>query len=93
MWMVVSPPSAIACRAKFSMPCAWLLGLIETRNLFAGNLTRQPAFLNKPMRKINDLRNTDYIMNNTLFLGVYPGIDAPQIEYMLDKLSDFFDKT
>ena len=63
---------------------------IETRNLFAGNLTRQPAFLDKPMRKINDLENTDYVMNNTFFVGVYPGIDENQIDYMLNKFSQFF---
>jgi len=63
---------------------------IETRNLFAGNLTRQPAFLDKQMRKINNLENTDYIMNNTFFIGVYPGIDDAQIEYMIDKFTKFF---
>ena len=63
---------------------------IETRNLFAGNLTRQPAFKDKPMRKINDLENTDYIMNNTFFVGVYPGIDDMQIEYMLDIFTKYF---
>ena len=47
---------------------------IETRNLFAGNITRQPAFQDKQLRKINDLGNTDYIMDNTFFVGVYPGI-------------------
>jgi len=65
---------------------------IETRNLFAGNLTRQPAFLNKQMRKINDLENTDYVMNNTFFVGVYPGIDDDQIDYMIDKFTQFFNR-
>ena len=63
---------------------------IETRNLFAGNITRQPAFQDKPMRKINDLGNTDCVMNNTFFVGVYPGIDDEQIEYMLDTFTKFF---
>ena len=63
---------------------------IETRNLFAGNLTRQPAFLDKPMRKINNIENTDYIMHNTFFIGVYPGINDSQIEYMLDIFTRFF---
>jgi len=63
---------------------------IETRNLFAGNLTCQPAFQDKPMRKINDLGNTNYIMNNTFFVGLYPGIDDAQIEYMLDTFTKFF---
>ena len=63
---------------------------IETRNLFAGNLTRQPAFHDKPMRTINNLDNTDYIMYNTFFIGLYPGIDDLQIEYMLDTFKKFF---
>jgi|TARA_B100002003_G_scaffold251869_1_gene298337 CDP-6-deoxy-D-xylo-4-hexulose-3-dehydrase len=63
---------------------------IETRNLFAGNLMRQPAFQDKPLRKINDLENTDYIMNNTFFVGVYPGIDDAQNQYMLDTFTKFF---
>ncbi|MBC8185058.1 lipopolysaccharide biosynthesis protein RfbH [candidate division KSB1 bacterium] len=63
---------------------------IETRNLFGGNLTRQPAFLNIPMRQIDDLINTDYVMNNTFFVGVYPGIGDDQINYMLEKFTQFF---
>lgn len=63
---------------------------IETRNLFAGNLARQPAFQNKPMKKINDLKNTDFIMHNTFFIGVYPGIDDTQIEYILNTFTKFF---
>ena len=63
---------------------------IETRNLFAGNLTRQPAFQNRPMRKINDLINTDFIMHNSFFIGVYPGIDDAQIEYILNVFTKFF---
>ena len=65
---------------------------IETRNLFAGNLTRQPAFLDTPMRKINDLKNTDYVMNNTFFVGVYPEIDDARIDYMLNIFTHFFQK-
>lgn len=63
---------------------------IETRNLFAGNLMRQPAFIDKKMRKVNDLENTDYIMNNTFFIGLYPGIDDIQIEFMIDTFTNFF---
>ena len=63
---------------------------IETRNLFSGNLTRQPAFQDKPMRKINNLVNTDYIMKNTFFVGLYSGINDTQIEYMLDTFTKYF---
>jgi len=59
---------------------------IETRNLFSGNLLRHPAFENIQCRVVGDLSNTDIIMNNTFFIGVYPGIGQPQ----LDKIADAF---
>ena len=63
---------------------------IHTRNLFAGNLLRQPAFKNIERRQISDLSNTDFIMNNTFFIGVYPGIDKPEIEYIIGEFKRFF---
>jgi CDP-6-deoxy-D-xylo-4-hexulose-3-dehydrase len=63
--------------------------LVETRNLFAGNLLRQPAYLNIPHRKIGDLPNTDRIMNGTFFLGTYPGIGEEQIEYTMNVVGNF----
>lgn len=63
--------------------------LIETRNLFGGNLLRQPAYQNIKYRKIGDLVNTDRIMNDTFFLGTYPGIASKQIEYTLDIIDKF----
>lgn len=63
---------------------------IETRNLFSGNLTRQPAYLDIPKRVVGDLRNTDFIMENTFFIGVYPGLDDAQIGYVLDRFNEFF---
>jgi len=59
---------------------------IETRNLFSGNLLRHPAFENIQCRVVGDLSNTDLIMNNTFFIGVYPGVGTPQ----LDKIEDMF---
>ena len=51
---------------------------IETRNLFCGNLVRHPAYNQTEYRVAGDLRNTDTIMNDTFFIGVYPGMtDAP----------------
>lgn len=62
---------------------------IETRNLFGGNLLRQPAYQGIHHRKIGDLNNTDRIMNNTFFLGTYPGIGSEKIEYTMDIIASF----
>jgi CDP-6-deoxy-D-xylo-4-hexulose-3-dehydrase len=63
--------------------------LVETRNLFGGNLLRQPAYQNIACRQIGDLPNTDRIMNNTFFLGTYPGIGKEQIDYTLGIIDQF----
>ena len=55
---------------------------IETRNLFSGNLLRHPAFEEINCRVVGDLSNTDTIMNDTFFIGVYPGIQTAQLEKM-----------
>ena len=55
---------------------------IETRNLFSGNLLRQPAFQDIEHRVVGDLQNTDIITERTFFIGVYPGIEAVQLEYI-----------
>ena len=63
--------------------------LIETRNLFGGNLLRQPAYLNTKHRKIGNLENTDRIANDTFFLGTFPGINSEQIEYTMNIINKF----
>jgi CDP-6-deoxy-D-xylo-4-hexulose-3-dehydrase len=55
---------------------------IETRNLFSGNLLRQPAFTGIEHRLVGELANTDVIMERTFFIGVYPGIDDRQLDYV-----------
>jgi CDP-6-deoxy-D-xylo-4-hexulose-3-dehydrase len=65
---------------------------IMTRQLFAGNITRQPAYKNINYRIIGDLHNTDYIMNNTFFIGVYPGLTQEMIDYILQTFDEFFSK-
>jgi CDP-6-deoxy-D-xylo-4-hexulose-3-dehydrase len=59
---------------------------IGTRLLFGGNLLRQPAYLNSKYRKIGDLPNTDYVMNNVFWIGVYPGLSSEMIDYMVEAL-------
>jgi len=56
---------------------------IETRNLFAGNLLRQPAYANIVHRVAGSLDNTETIMNDTFFLGTYPGLTQEQINHAL----------
>jgi len=63
--------------------------LIETRNLFAGNITKQPGFINREWRIADHLNNTDYIMNNTFFLGTYPGLKDEMFDYV-EKVIDMF---
>jgi len=55
---------------------------IETRNLFSGNLLCHPAYQNIPHRISGDLTNTNIIMNNTFFIGVYPGIDDKRLNHI-----------
>ena len=55
---------------------------IETRNLFSGNLLCHPAYQDIPHRISGDLTNTNIIMNNTFFIGVYPGIDDNRMNHI-----------
>jgi len=64
---------------------------IETRNLFSGNLLRQPAFMDIEHRVVGDLTNTDAIMERTFFIGVYPGIEDSQLEYIGSVFSRFME--
>ncbi len=64
---------------------------ILTRQLFAGNMIRQPAFKDVNYRIVGELKNTDYIMANTLFIGVYPGINDEMITYIGQTFQKFFD--
>ncbi|MEI6610486.1 MAG: lipopolysaccharide biosynthesis protein RfbH [Deltaproteobacteria bacterium] len=63
---------------------------IETRNLFSGNLLCHPAYQNIPHRISGELTNTNFIMNNTFFIGVYPGIDEIKMEYIQKIFEEFF---
>jgi CDP-6-deoxy-D-xylo-4-hexulose-3-dehydrase len=63
--------------------------LIETRNLFAGNMTKQPAFVSKNWRIADHLNNTDAIMRYTFFLGTYPGLKSEMFEYAAKVIDEF----
>ena len=63
---------------------------IGTRLLFAGNLTKQPYFQDIEYRVVGELFNTDITMNQTLWLGIYPGLGEDQLNYIADKVKDFF---
>jgi CDP-6-deoxy-D-xylo-4-hexulose-3-dehydrase len=59
---------------------------IATRLLFGGNLLRQPAFMGTPRRVIGELTNTDVIMNDTFWIGVWPGLTLPMLDYVIHQL-------
>lgn len=62
---------------------------IGTRLLFAGNLTRQPYMTGRNYRISGDIVNTDIAMNDTFWLGIYPGLGEAQFDYVAEKISNF----
>lgn len=62
---------------------------IGTRLLFGGNLIRQPAYEGWPFRVIGDLPNTDFVMNNVFWIGVYPGLTKEMLDFVVKIMTDF----
>ena len=70
---------------------------IQTRNLFAGNLLKHPAFdemrrSGEGFRVVGNLESTDFIMNNTLWIGVYPGMTQEMLDYMVSTIKEFISR-
>ena len=65
---------------------------IGTRLLFGGNLLRQPAFLETPRRIIGDLKNSDVVMNQTFWIGVWPGLTEEMLSYVIENIYLLFER-
>jgi CDP-6-deoxy-D-xylo-4-hexulose-3-dehydrase len=62
---------------------------IGTRLLFGGNLLRQPAYEGCEYRVVGNLRNTDFVMNNVFWLGVYPGLTPQMLDFVAATIAKF----
>jgi CDP-6-deoxy-D-xylo-4-hexulose-3-dehydrase len=62
---------------------------IGTRLLFAGNILKQPAYKNIDFRVVGNLTNTDIVMKRSFWVGVYPGLTKPMLDYVIESISDF----
>jgi CDP-6-deoxy-D-xylo-4-hexulose-3-dehydrase len=58
--------------------------------LFAGNLTRQPYMQGRNYRIAGSLSNTDRVMNDTFWIGLWPGLEREMLDFVCNKLSEFF---
>ena len=63
---------------------------VQTRLIFAGNILRQPAYEHIEHRAVGDLSVSDQVMRGGFFIGVFPGLDRPRLDYMLDTFGRFF---
>ncbi len=63
---------------------------IGTRLLFAGNITKQPYFNDIEYRVVGELENTNIIMNNTFWIGVFPGITEEMMDFVVEKIELYF---
>ena len=85
-------PIAVRREAPFSrneLICHLDQAKIDTRLLFGGNLTRQPAFQNVTYRKIGELKNSDFVMSQVFWIGVYPGLTEDILCYVIETIKRF----
>jgi CDP-6-deoxy-D-xylo-4-hexulose-3-dehydrase len=62
---------------------------IGTRLMFAGNLLRQPAYEGREYRVVGELKNTDFVMNQVFWIGVYPGLTREMLDFMVKTATEF----
>jgi CDP-6-deoxy-D-xylo-4-hexulose-3-dehydrase len=101
--LVLPEPTANSDPSWFGFPIAMREGAARSRNevvrhlednkvatrlLFAGNLLRQPAYQGIDHRVIGDLARADFVMNNVFWIGTYPGLDRPRLDYVIETLHD-----
>jgi CDP-6-deoxy-D-xylo-4-hexulose-3-dehydrase len=69
----------------------WLeKNLIDSRQIFGGNILRQPGYQHIPRRVVGALDNSDRVMTDSLFLGVFPGITDSMVDYVVERMTAFF---
>ena len=91
--MMLVKPSAPFSRIEFVR--ALEAKKIGNRMLFGGNLVRQPAFVQlrkdnpSAFRVVGDLAGADRIMNEAVFIGTYPGLTRPMLDYMVETIAGF----
>jgi CDP-4-dehydro-6-deoxyglucose reductase, E1 len=66
---------------------------IGTRLMFAGNLTRQPAYEEAEFRQVGELPNTDFVMRNVLWIGVFPGLDSTMLDHIVHTIENFVNQS
>jgi len=62
---------------------------IGTRLMFAGNIVRQPAYRDVDFRVVGELTNSDIIMRRSFWVGVYPGLTEPMLDFIADSIIEF----
>ena len=60
--------------------------------MFAGNILKQPAYKDVDFRVVGDLKNTDIVMDRTFWIGVFPGLTNPMLDYVIESIQNFMEK-